>query len=125
MFEKFAASDARNAARSENPLNKDGKDVFTRAEEEAKEKFGEEAATGSSDIEKNCTTENKEDTTGNGFTISEEEGKATCGKEAVTGSSDLETSCSSENKDDSSTTGNDQGKLIPEIFSVYLRSRTQ
>ena len=62
MFEKFAASDARNAAQSENTLNKDGKDVFTRAEEEAKETFGEEAVTESPDLEKNCSSETKEDT---------------------------------------------------------------
>ena len=62
MFEKFAASDAKNAARSENTLNKDGKDVFTRAKEEAKETFGEEAITESPDLAKNCSSEIKEDT---------------------------------------------------------------
>lgn len=120
MFEKFAASDARNAARSESSLNKDGKDVFTRAEEEAKQKLGEEAVTGSSDLEKKCTSENKEDTstTDNGVTTTEE-GKIKDGEETVTGSSDLEKSCSSERKDDTSTTGKDQGKLMVDLFNVY------
>ena len=45
MFDKFAARDAKNAAQAESSLNPDGKDVFTKAEEEAKAIFGDELAT--------------------------------------------------------------------------------
>ena len=55
MFDKFAAVDAKNAARAKSLLNRDGKDVFTRAEEEAKATFTDETTTESTDETKNIS----------------------------------------------------------------------
>ena len=60
MFDKFAAADAKNAARAKSSPDQDGKDVFTRAEEEAKARFTEETVPESIDEAKNVSETDKD-----------------------------------------------------------------
>lgn len=62
MFDIFAERDAKKAARNESSVNKDGKDVFTRAEEEAKAKFEGEVETESTDVAPNVSDEKTSNT---------------------------------------------------------------
>lgn len=59
MFDKFAARDAEKTARSQGEGLADGKDVFTRAEEEAQKTYGSEAGSD------NVTPEASEEKNGN------------------------------------------------------------
>ena len=61
MFDIFAARDAKNAARAQSLLNQDGKDVFTRAEEEAKATLEDETTTESTDVANNLLNEKDKD----------------------------------------------------------------
>ena len=60
MFDKFAARDAKNAARTKSSPDQDGKDVFTRAEEEAKARFTDETVPESIDEAKNVSETDKD-----------------------------------------------------------------
>ena len=60
MFDKFAARDAKNAARTKSSPDQDGKDVFTRAEDEAKARFADETVPESIDEAKNVCESDKD-----------------------------------------------------------------
>ena len=60
MFDKFAATDAKKAARTKSSPDQDGKDVFTKAEEEAKARFTDETVPESIDEAKNVSETDKD-----------------------------------------------------------------
>ena len=98
MFDKFAARDAKNEARAQRSLNKDGKDVFARAEEEAKVTLGEEAETKSTDVAANEAESNN--------AAPNETGSVNDG---------------SEKKYETSTTTEHKGKYVPNLSPCFYR----